>query len=59
MNDDLSKRVYVSLNEIISNWTSNNDVDIVISDSEVVVSKIGVDITENILELIKEKELYI
>ena len=46
------KKVYASLNIIITDWANINDVDIVISDSEVVVTKLGVDITENILEVI-------
>lgn len=59
MNDELSKRIYLSLNEIIKEWSGKNDVDIVISDSEVVISKEGIDITDNILKLIKEKGLFI
>ncbi len=59
MNDELSKKVYASLNIIITDWANINDVDIVISDSEVVIAKTGVDITERILEVIKEKELYV
>lgn len=59
MNDELSREVYLELKELIGEWSSSNDVDMVIDDSNVVISKVGVDITDDILEIIKSKDLFI
>ena len=59
MNDDLSKEIYGQLSVLINEWSESNDVDMVINSSEVVFYKEELDITNNILEVLKEKGLYI
>ncbi len=59
MNTELSREVYINLSEIIGEWASNTDIDMIIDDNEVVYTKQGLDITDDILEVLKEKGLYI
>lgn len=59
MNESLTKKVYENLESIITEWSQNNDVDIVTGKMEVVFSKPEFDITNDILEVLKEKNLYI
>lgn len=59
MNETLTKKVYENLEAIITEWSQNNDVDIVTGKMEVVFSKPEFDITNDILEVLKEKNLYI
>jgi Skp family chaperone for outer membrane proteins len=60
MNDELSKVIYGDLSNFINEWTSlNNEVDLVISSTEVVFLKEEHDVTEQVLEIIKEKGLYV
>jgi Skp family chaperone for outer membrane proteins len=59
MNDDLSKKIYGELSEIISEWSSSKDIDLVIGSTEVVFMKPENDVTEDILTIIREKELHV
>lgn len=59
MSDDLNAKCYSELSVIIEEWTSTNQIDIVIGKMEVVVNKPEVEITEDIIEILKEKELYV
>lgn len=59
MNDELSKDIYDDLSNIIIDFSTNNEIDMVISSTEVVFVKIENDITNDILEVLKEKEVYI
>lgn len=59
MNDDLSKKIYGELVNIINEWSKENDVDIVVGSTEVVYLKPEFEVTEEILEIIKEKGLLI
>ena len=55
MNDELSKAIYSDLSNFINEWTKlNNEVDLVIGSTEVVFLKEEHDVTEQVLEIIKE-----
>lgn len=57
--DDLTKEVYSQLEEIISNWAVENSVDIVIGKLEIVYMNDKYEITNDIIDILKEKNLYI
>ena len=59
MNDELSKGIYNDLEAIINEWASTKDVDMVIGSTEVVFLKQDHYVTSYIIELLKEKGLYI
>lgn len=60
MNTELSREIYTQLSSIIGEWVQTQDgIDMVIDDNEVVYSRPGLEITDNILEVLKEKGLYI
>lgn len=59
MNDELTKKVYEELESVITEWSQKNDVDIVTGKMEVVFAKPEFEITNDILEVLKEKNLYV
>jgi Skp family chaperone for outer membrane proteins len=59
MNDELSKGIYNDLERIITEWASSKDVDMVIGSTEVVFLKQEHYVTSYIIDLLKERELYI
>ena len=59
MNDELSKGIYNDLEKIITEWASTKDVDMVIGSTEVVFLKQEHYVTSYIIDLLKERELYI
>ena len=59
MNDELSKDIYNDLEKIITEWASTKDVDMVIGSTEVVFLKQEHYVTKYIIEVLKERELYI
>lgn len=59
MNDELSKEIYGDLSKFINEWTLNTEVDLVISSTEVVFLKEEHDVTEQVLEVIKQAGLYV
>jgi Skp family chaperone for outer membrane proteins len=60
MNDELSKAIYSDLSNFINEWTTlNTEVDLVIGSTEVVFLKEEHDVTEQVLEIIKEKGLHV
>jgi Skp family chaperone for outer membrane proteins len=58
MNDELSKEIYTNLETIINEWSVANDVDMVLSSTEVIYLNPRNFVTDEILEVLKEKELY-
>lgn len=58
LKSELSQDSYKYLESYISEWSSANNVDIVIGTAEVVFSKSEHDITNNILEVLKENGVY-
>lgn len=59
MNDELTLNVYNDLEKIISEWAEKNDIDLVTGKMEVVFVKPEFNVTDQILEVLKEKDLYI
>lgn len=59
MNDDLSKDIYTDLSNYISEWSIANDIDVVMSSTEIVYMKNDNDATNDILEVLKEKGVFI
>jgi Skp family chaperone for outer membrane proteins len=59
MKDKLNKNVYSELEEIISHWANENNIDIVIGKLEVVYMNTKYEITNIILDLLKSKNLYV
>ena len=59
MNDELSKEIYGDLSKFINEWTLSTEVDLVISSTEVVFLKEEHDVTEQVLEVIKQAGLYV
>jgi Skp family chaperone for outer membrane proteins len=57
--DNLNKVTYDELSIIIDEWSLNNDVDMVIGKMEVVFLKEKYEITNEILDLLKSKDLYV
>ena len=60
MNDELSKAIYSDLSNFINEWTTlNTEVDLVIGSTEVVFLKEEHDVTEQVLEIIKQAGLHV
>lgn len=56
--DSLNKTTYDELSEIITEWTSDKNIDMVIGKMEVVFVNESNEITNDILEILKDKNLY-
>lgn len=54
----LSSESYSYLESYITEWSVKNDIDIVLGTAEVVFSKPELDITNQILDVLKSKDLY-
>jgi len=59
MNENLTKKVYSELEIIISNWSKNKNIDMIIGSTEVVFMKEENDISEFILEELAKNDLKI
>jgi Skp family chaperone for outer membrane proteins len=59
MNDELSKKIYSELEVFIKEWADKHEVDIVIGSTEVVFLIERHDVTNQVLEIIKEKGLHV
>jgi Skp family chaperone for outer membrane proteins len=59
MNDELSKTIYTELAQFIEEWSEKNEADMVIGSTEVVFLKDEHDVTEQVLEIIREKGLHV
>ena len=59
MSDDLNEKVYDELSEIINEWSVSNDVDLVTGKMEVIYCNDKYDATNSILDILKEKDLYV
>jgi Skp family chaperone for outer membrane proteins len=58
MKDDLNTSVYDQLSEIITEWSKENSIDMVIGKMEVVYCNDECDVTNDIIEILKTKDLY-
>ena len=59
MNDELSKTIYGELAQFIEEWSEKNEIDMIIGSTEVVFLKDEHDVTEQVLEIIREKGLHV
>ena len=59
MNDNLNVKVYDELEKIINQWAKENDIDMVTGKMEVVYLKEDFDATNQILEVLKTKDLFV
>jgi Skp family chaperone for outer membrane proteins len=59
MNDKLNVKVYDELEKIINQWAKENDIDMVTGKMEVVYLKEDFDATNQILEVLKTKDLFV
>ena len=58
MQEDLNTSTYDHLAEIISEWATQNSINLVRGKMEVIFNTNDIDVTEQILELLKEKEMF-
>ena len=58
LHDELNKKTFDELSEIIDTYSKDNDLDMVIGKMEVVFLKEEFEITNEILEILKEKNLF-
>jgi Skp family chaperone for outer membrane proteins len=57
--DKMTKEVYSEMEEIITEWSKSNNIDLVMGKIECVYAKEEFEITDSILEAFKAKELYV
>jgi Skp family chaperone for outer membrane proteins len=58
LQEDLNTSVYDQLSEIISVWAKENSINLVMGKMEVIFNTDDIDATEDILSIIKEKDLF-
>lgn len=58
MSDDLNTSVYDQLSVIINDWAKDNSVDLVMGKMEVVYNREQIDVTNHIIEILKQKGLH-
>jgi len=52
------KNIYSDVNQIVKDYSIQNSIDLVISDTEIVYQNDGLNITNDIVEIVKSKGLY-
>ena len=57
--DKMTKEVYAEMEEIITEWSKSNNIDLVMGKIECVYLKEEFEITDSIIEVFKSKELYV
>lgn len=58
MNDDLNSKVFDELSVIVSEWSTANSIDLVTGKMEVIFSSEKIEVTNQIIEVIKAKGLF-
>lgn len=58
MSDELNSSTYDQLSVIISEWATENSIDLITGKMEVVFNRPDIEVTEQIIELIKQKDLF-
>ena len=58
LQEDLNTSVYDQLSEMISIWANENSINLVMGKMEVIFNTDNIDATEDILSVIKEKDLF-
>lgn len=59
MVDELNTKSFDELSEIVTDWASKNSIDLVSGKMEIIFCNDKWDVTNNILEILKEKDLYV
>ena len=59
MNDETTLRVFNELEVIIRDWSEKNHIDLVTSKMEVIYNSKSIDATDDIIEIIKDKGLFV
>ena len=59
MGQELNEKVYEELEKIISEWSVENSIDLVLGKMEVVYLNKNFEVTDNILEVLKTKGLWV
>lgn len=57
--DKMTKEVYAEMEDIITEWSKSNNIDLVMGKIECVYVKENFEITDTIIELFKSKDLYV
>lgn len=57
MQEELTESTFQKLSEIVSDWSKENSIDLVMGKMEVIFSSEAVDATDDILQIIKDKGL--
>jgi len=58
MTDDLNSQIYDQLSTIVDEWAKQNNIDLVMGKMEVIFNTDKIEVTNQILDLIKEKNLF-
>ncbi len=58
MQEDLNTSTYDQLSEVISEWATQNSINLVMGKMEVIFNTEDIDVTEQILESLKEKGMF-
>jgi Skp family chaperone for outer membrane proteins len=59
MNDELNKKTFKELSDIINEWGKNNSIDLIMGKMEVVYLDDKYDATNDILSILKEKNMFV
>lgn len=59
INSELNEKCYDELSDIIKEWSIENNIDVVIGKMEVVFNKKQFESTEEILDILKDKKLFV
>ena len=59
LHDELNKTTFDELSEFVNEWATENSIDLVTGKMEVVFANEKFDATNDILEILKEKDLYV
>lgn len=58
LQDETMKKVYSEISDIISDFSDRNSIDMVINNTEVIYFSPNMDITDTVIDLIKDKSLF-
>jgi Skp family chaperone for outer membrane proteins len=58
MQDEMMKKIYSQIEEIISEFSIKSSIDMIINKTEVIYSSANVDLTSTVIDIVKEKGLY-
>lgn len=59
INDDVNSKVFKELEVIVREWAETNQIDLVTSKMEVIYNSSKIDSTEELLKILKDKQLFV